>query len=388
MHYRTIALATTVALLAWTLGLPAMVHNANAAALEFFSDTISDSDFGVDATHTLKFDTVTAMTGDQVFRIYFDEASTSPAFDFTNVTAADLVSVNSSGFTPAVDCTGVETDKVELTVNTTEDYIEGTVCTGDTVPAGTITFAIDGANRINNPSFVGSYVISLQGYGATPIADSGDTRIVIIDDVTVTADVDTIFNFTILGVATGTLITGEPELTSGTSYPTSIPFYTLAPGVEEVMAQTLQVDTNALNGFSVSVYADQTLTSGNAATINPFIDAPDSGGIATPTLWTGPSDTIGLIDTYGHWGLTSDDTVVSSTTAPGMWESTGVRTYAGNFIGVNNPVEVFYHNLPVKSSGGTGIGSTVVAYKAEIGYLQEAAKDYTATLTYIATPVF
>jgi hypothetical protein len=35
-----------------------------------------------------------------------------------------------------------------------------------------------------------------------------------------------------------------------------------------------------------------------------------------------------------------------------------------------------------------GVGSTTVAYKVEITSLQEAAKDYTATLTYIATPVF
>jgi len=387
MHYRTIALATIVALLAWTLGLPAMVHNADAAAVEFFSDTISDSDFGVDATHTLVFDTVTAMTAGQQFRIYFDEAGT--AFDFTSVDDDDLVSVSTVGFTPlsaTTDVCGAGTDEILLSVDTTDDFIEGTVCAGDTVPAGTITFVLDGANQINNPAGpADSYVISLQGYGETPIADSGDTRVAIIDDVTVTADVDTIFNFTIAGMATGTAITGE-EATIGTSYPTSIPFYTIPVNDALVMAQELSVDTNALNGFSVSVYADQTLTSGNGATIDPFIDASE---IASSTLWAGPSNLIGQTDTYGHWGLTSDDTVVSSTTAPGMWGNATARAYVGNFMGASNPVEVFYHNLPVTAvQGGTGVGHTIVAYKVEIGVLQEAAKDYTATLTYIATPVF
>jgi len=378
IHYKTIAIAIILALLTWTLGLPAIIHNANAATVEEFSDTLSDSDSGVNADHTLVFTTTNAMTAGQQFRIYFDEAG--KLFDLSG--GITLVSANTVGFTPVTLC-DTAGDEILLTVDSTDDYIEGTVCAGDSVPAGTITFALDGASKINNAT-VGSYVISLQGYGATPIADSGDTRVVIIDDVTVTADVDTIFNFTIVGIATSTAINDEAVVTTGASTATAIPFYTIAPGVQEVMAQELQVDTNALNGFSVSVYSDVTLTSGNGATIDPF----DNGSaIASSTLWGGPDDLIGQTDTYGHWGLTSDDTEVSSTTA-NLWGSAGTETlYVGNFV--MNPVEVFYHDLPVTTAqGGRGVGSTTVAYKVEIGYLQEAAKDYTATLTYIATPVF
>lgn len=378
MHYRTIALATIVALLAWTLGLPAMIHNANAATLEYFSDTISDSDINVDAVHTITFTTVNAMTSEQGFRIYFDEDGSN--FDFTDVTAGDLVSANSSGFTPVEACTGGLSDEIELSVGA--NFIEGQICTGDTVPAGEITIVLDGANRIANPGVVGSYVISLQGHGTTPILDSGDTRVAIIDDVTVTADVDTIFEFTIVGVDEDITVNDDATVTSGSTTATAIPFGTIAPETALLLAQELRVNTNALNGFSVSVFADQTLTSGNGATIDAFIEA---GYTSSSTQWVGPTDILGDTDTYGHWGLTSDDDVVSSTT-PNLW-GTGEALYVGNFI--QNPVEVFYHNLPVTyAQGGVGVGHTKVAYKVEIGYLQEAAKDYTATLTYIATPVF
>jgi hypothetical protein len=384
MQYRSIAFATALALLAWSLGLPMWLHKASADNVTYFSDTMSDSDLGLNSEHLLEFTTANAMNAGESFRIYFDEAT--QRFDFTGVTDADLISVNSSGFTPVNAC-GAGADEIDLTVNTTNDYIEGTICPGDTVPAGVIVFAIDGANLINNPGigFDGSYVISLQGNGATPISDVGDTRVAIIDDVTVTASVDTIFTFSINGVGVDQTVNDDLVLTTGTSTATTVPFGTIAPGVAKLMAQELQVSTNALNGFSVTVFADQTLRAGNGATINPFIDGPDAGGIASSSIWQGPAETLGLTDTYGHWGLTSDDNVVSSTT-PGLW-GIGESAYVGNFI--NNPVEVFYHNTAVTyTQGGMGVGSTTVAYKVEISNLQEAAKDYTATLTYIATPVF
>jgi hypothetical protein len=380
MHIKTIAIVTAVALFSWTLGLPAWLHNANAANVATFTDTLSDSDLSADSEHIIAFTTVNAMNGNESFRIYFDEAGSN--FDFSGVTDADLVSVNSSGFTPVNSCGGGG-DEIDLAVGT-GDWIEGQVCAGDTVPAGPIVIALDGANLIANPGVADSYVISLQRWdaGSGAIADQGDTRVAIIDDVTVTADVDTIFTFSIHGVDAGTTVNDDVTPTSGTSTATTVPFGTLAPATAKLMAQELRVDTNALNGFAVTVFADQVLTAGNGATIDEFIDG---GANASSTGWQGPAGTLGLTDTYGHWGLTSDDNVVSSTT-PNLW-GTGQALYVGNFI--NNPVEVFYSNIPVEySQGGMGVGSTTVAYKVEISNLQEAADDYTATLTYIATPVF
>ncbi len=371
-----IAIATTIALVAWTIGLPAWINTANAATVIEFSDTITDSDLGANATHTIFFTTTNAMNGDESFRIYFDEAT--DAFDFTGLADTDLIA-SSTGFTAVNGCTAAPAE-IDLSAGT--DWIEGTVCTGDTIPAGLIGLQIGDTNEINNPATANSYVISLQGYGANPIEDSGDTRIAIIDDVTVTATVDTIFTFSINGVNADISVNDDVTPTTGTSTATTVPFGTIAPGAAKLMAQELRVDTNALNGFSVTVFADQTLTAGNGATIDEFVNG---NAVASSTVWEGPAETLGDTDTYGHWGLTSDDNVVSSTTA-GLWGN-GESAFVGNFI--NNPVEVFYHNTAVSyAQGGMGVGSTTVAYKVEISNLQEAAQDYQATLTYIATPVF
>jgi hypothetical protein len=284
IQLRAIALVTAIALLAWAFGLPVWVQNANAANVITFSDTLSDSDRGVPATHTLSFTTVNDMNSDEIFRVYFDEELTGlgTTFNLTGLTPGDITG---TGFS----ATCGSGDGIEYTVGS--NHIEGTVCTGETVPAGAITIVVGGANEITNPDpGVGvptSYVISLQGAGLTPITDSGDTRIAIIDDVTVTADVDTIFNFTITGVTIGTTVNNEAETTSTTSSATSIPFGTIAPGTAKVVAQELTVDTNALNGFSVSVFADQTLTSENGATIDPFVD---NTAVATPEAWAGPAE--------------------------------------------------------------------------------------------------
>jgi len=372
----TIAAVTLVALIAWFIGLPTFINKANAANVDEFTDTISDSDLGANATHTIFFTTSNAMNSDESFRIYFDEAGSN--FDFTGMTDADLIAT-SSGFSAVNTCT-VAAGEIDLSIGT--DYIQGTVCTGDTIAAGIIGIQVGDTNELNNPATADSYVISLQGYGANPIDDFGDTRVAIIDDVTVTATVDTIFTFSINGVNANKTVNDDVTPTSGTSTATTVPFGTIAPGVAKLMAQELRVDTNALNGFSVTVFADQTLTAGNGATIDEFING---NAIASSTLWTGPTGILGSTDTYGHWGVTSDDNSVSSST-PTLW-GIGQSAYVGNFV--NNPVEVFYNNTPVEySQGGMGVGSTTVAYKVEISNLQEAAQDYQATLTYIATPVF
>ena len=50
------------------------------------------------------------------------------------------------------------------------------------------------------------------------------------------------------------------------------------------------------------------------------------------------------------------------------------------------PVEVFRHDGPIENSEDDG--NATVLYKVEVTALQEAAEDYTATLTYVATPIF
>jgi hypothetical protein len=61
---------------------------------------------------------------------------------------------------------------------------------------------------------------------------------------------------------------------------------------------------------------------------------------------------------------------------------------AGEYIAAStSPRSIFSHTGPANGTTND-IGSTTVAYKVEITPLQEAAQDYNAVLTYIATPTF
>ncbi|NJO83945.1 MAG: hypothetical protein HC828_14930 [Blastochloris sp.] len=96
-------------------------------------------------------------------------------------------------------------------------------------------------------------------------------------------------------------------------------------------------------------------------------------------MWAAPSATVGLTDTYGHWGLTTEDTSLSDD------DSFGNALYVGDFIG--SAREVMY--ATTSADGATpNIGTTRVGYKAQISVIQEAARDYTTTLTYVVTPIF
>ena len=204
--------------------------------------------------------------------------------------------------------------------------------------------------------------------------DTGQARVAIIDDVVVTASVDTTLTFTITGVAIDTVVNGSAT-TTGTTTATSIPFGTLSPGTTYRMAQDLSVSTNASNGFTVTVVADQTLTSGSGADINTFVNGDST---STPIAWQSPAGTLGDDTTYGHWGVTSADSDLNG-------DEFGTDLYAGNFLSA--PREVFAHTGPADGSTADQ-GQTRVGYQIEVDNLQEAGTDYTATLTYVATPTF
>ena len=182
--------------------------------------------------------------------------------------------------------------------------------------------------------------------------------------------------FIIYGLAAGTNPNGTPTTTVTASTATTLPFETLASGISKTLAQSLSVATNARNGYMVTLNQNQNLTSSTGADINTFID--DSGLVA-PALWQGPAGTIGTDTTYGHMGITSEDSTLSN------GDNFGANLWAGNFV--NNPREVMYHDEP---SDGIEVdtGSTTVGFQAEIMAFQEAGTDYEAVITYVATPVF
>jgi hypothetical protein len=245
-----------------------------------------------------------------------------------------------------------------------------------TIEIGTnATSGASGSNQITNPAVATSYEITV-AVGDTP-NDTGATRVAIVDAVTVTAAVETLFDFTVTGVADGTLV-NTADTTGGDTTATAIPFGVLVADTASTAAQDLQVSTNAANGFVVTVQVDQQLTSANGADIDGFRNGNFD---TTPVAWEAPGATPGNENEYGHWGLSSSDTTLTS----------GLSDFfsgGDNFVAASSsPVEVFRHDGPTDgTTAGEGTATTI--FKVEVTALQEAASDYTATLTYVATPVF
>lgn len=372
---QAIAVVSMVTIVLWSIGLP-MFRFVEAANVTTFSDTLSDSAPSAAANHTVTFVTPTGMAAGETISLQFETGFTG----ISSLVAQDL-DLNVAGAEESL-IDGAASG-VDWNVNASGQVIDITSGT-DTIGAGaTVTIEIGtnattggtGTNQISNPATSSSYFVSV----TVGSADSGETRVAIVETVTVTASVDTVFNFTVNGVNSGTSVNGHT--TTGTSTSTTVPFGTLSADTIATIAQDLQVSTNAANGFVVTVQTDQQLSSATGADIDGFIDGAYT---TTPTLWTGASETIGNESTYGHWGITTnDDTITESLTDTFDVGGSGQRYVSAS----TTPVEVFRNDGPTNGSV-SGVGTTRVGYSVETTALQEAADDYTATLTYVATPVF
>lgn len=362
-----------LAILLWSLGLPSL-RFAEAANVTSFSDTLSDSAPSVVSNHTIEFVTPTGLSAGEIITLTFPAGFTGigslVAADLdlmVGATDEDLIDGAASGASWNVTAAG---QVIDIESGTDTIGAGATV----TIQIGTnATFGSTGSNQITNPGAATSYEIDL----VVGAGDTGKTRVAIVDAVTVTASVDTLFTFTVNGVSDGTLV-NTSDTTGGDTTATEIPFGTLVADTASSAAQNLEVSTNAANGFVVTVQVDQQLLSANGADIDGF---RDGGYDTTPVAWESPGATPGQENEYGHWGLSSNDDTLTA----------GLSDFfsgGDNFVSASTtPVEVFRHDGPTDGTV-SGEGNADVIYKIETTSLQEAAEDYTATLTYVATPVF
>jgi hypothetical protein len=365
---KAIALIAGLAILLWSLGLPSLKF-VNAASLTSVSDTLTDSAPSAVSDHTISFVHPAESTG---LLNTEDIVITFPAgFDLTDIGEEDVsLFVDDADFGQANWSLVNGGTTLTLTIDTgsiaagssTDIYI-GNVASNDGDTPNT---------QIDNPGTEGNYEINIDA-GAD---DAGSTRVVILSSVQVTASVDTVFTFAVGGVGPGVTVNGDT--TTGTTSSTSIPFGKLsAAGGATTSAQQLTVNTNASNGYVVTVQLDQALQSSTGADIDGFSNGSDTD---TPATWTGPTGDVAQEDTWGHWGFTSDD----ATTTRGALDEFDASEYAA---ASTTPRVVMSHDGPVNGTG-TGVGTSYVGYKVEISNLQEAGDDYSTTLTYIATPTF
>ena len=360
------------AIILWSLGVPSL-RFAEAANVTTFSDTLSDSAPSAVSNHTIEFVTPTGLVGGELITITFPAGFTGIAgLDFNDLDLSVNGSDEDLAAAAATTDWGVNASGQTIDIDSGTD----TIGAGATVTIEIGTNATNGATgdtQITNPATSTSYEIEVDVAGN----DTGSTRVAIVDTVTVSASVDTLFTFEVTGVTSGTLV-NTADSTGGDTTATEIPFGELLADTASTAAQNLEVSTNAANGFVVTVQTDQQLSSANGADIDGFRNGNYD---ATPVAWESPGVTPGNENEYGHWGISSSDTTLTA----GLSD-----LYSGgdSFVSASTtPVEVFRHD---GSSDGSvaGEGTAQVIYKVEISALQEAANDYTATLTYVATPVF
>jgi len=337
---------------------------AQAANLTFISNTLTDSNPGATSAHTIQFQVPTS----------------TPARE---ITSGELVRIDfETGFT---GISGVGAGNVDVTVDSGAGAVAQTIAafdsstgngiefTGVTAGEGDIVVVAIEDELITNPALIQSFEITVTvGAGATQ--DVGKTRVAIVDNVLVTAIVDTEFEFIVSGLATSSGAINADD-TTGSSTSNTLPFGTLTAGTPEVLGQELTVETNARNGFSVTVQTDGDLRSSTGAIIDNFQGGSDID--VAGTAWAMPVLDINNETTWGQWGVTSNDADLAND-----------LDSADSFIAASTtPREIFSHDGP--SDGSTqDIGLAQVAYKIEITTLQEAADDYQTILTYIATPTF
>lgn len=362
---KKIAVALLVSTVTWAVGLPVLFNTASAAQVSNVSATASSSVPSTATNYTIRYTSTTTVAALQTITFAFDPGVAS--FSVAGLVYTDIVA---TGMNVVAVCAGA--NDVTVSINASPAVVTFTVCGGATVPAGAKVINFNN-NRITNAATPGSYIVRIGGTQA----DKGDTRIAIVNQVTVTASVDTTLTFTVAGVTSGGTVNGETISTTTTA--TAIGFGTLASGTPVLGAQDLTVTTNAQNGFVVTVREDQNLLSANGADIDTFKDGANT---ATPEAWTAPLATLGNENTYGHMGLTSDDTDLNGN----EFYSGALIKWAGNFFSTTTR-QVFSHNAP--SDGTTqNIGKARVGYKIQVSALQEAATDYTNHLIYVCTPTF
>ncbi len=186
-------------------------------------------------------------------------------------------------------------------------------------PAPKSTHSTGGADTYN--------VIVQHLNSSLSVADTTSTAIGVIEAVKVTATVDPQITFQILGLATGTSACGNT--TNVTTTPASVPFGNISISAFTNAAQSMNVSTNAANGFSVTAIANDQLGR--------------NGGTCT-------GDNTGqdcIRDTIGDGGSMTH-------TNADEWSSTATKGFGFSLQDVNtSTTEAFSYNSASGSCAGT-----------------------------------
>ncbi len=371
---KAVAMSVGLAVFLWSTGLPTLFHFAEAASITSASDTLTNSGPSQSSVHTIGFTTPNGMSVGQIFTVEFPAGFSLAGLNIGDISMTVGGSATTTGATAGVGTWGVATGTSFISFETPTDA-PGVVASSTAL---VLTIGSGAGTMITNPSATTSYAIDIgKDTATTTMQDSGQIRIAIIDEVTVTAAIDTSLTFSVSGVGLGATVNSSPTTTVASTTNTTLPFGKLTANSSDTLAHDLTVTTNSANGYSVTVALSGTLQSSTGAEIDSFVDGLDT---VIPQSWVSPSAAIANAKSYGHWGVTSDDTDAQRSDP-----EFGADQWVG--LATSTPTIVMGHTGP--SDGTTaGIGAARIGYQIEISALQEAGDDYNTTLRYIVTPTF
>jgi hypothetical protein len=339
--------------------MPPVFQAAAYNSIFHAADLMSDTDLAQTATHTFTFTT----------------ATTTPAGGYWDIVfPAGFSGLATTSVTCAYGAAGI-TEQIVGNNDTVRCLFAGQ-------QAATSSSVI--VTDVINPNVENEYGIWIYNYSNTgELRDRVHVWVGIFNDIWMTATVNSVLDFVISGTSTAGVVSGVACTNASTASTT--PFGDLVAGVPSTVCQTLNVTTNADDGYTVTFFQDNELTSDSGSNINSFDNAQDHTGSTTPVLWTPPLNLLDQYNTYGHMGIHTDDADLQNYgTGYENFNNGGQVLFAG--LNSSDPMPIMHHTGP--SDGHTqNVGEVHILYQAEIGSLQEAG-DYESTLTYVCTPTF
>lgn len=353
------------------------------------------------ATHTVRFTTANAINNG-TFRVLVPSVSNdadsadgipdSGNFDFGNTAPTVTCPADTTGYTFAAGTAAASS----VTIGSQDYHAFECEYTG----AGAIGTAFDGIviEDLINPSpllthttgLADTYRIIVQHLDSTDaVIDSTTTSVGAIEAVRVTASVAPQITFQISGIASG--VTACNVLTDVSTTAAAVPLGELSIAAFTNAAQSLSVSTNATNGYTVTVRAnDQLGRDAGTCTGDPTTDAdciPDSRG--ENTLMSHTVSDEWDVESIKGFGFSLDDANTSGVTPVFQWD-----TATGNCDGTGYCARQFADTEAGQAAQQIFSSSSVadehnlyVCYRAIISATQ-AAGDYENHLIYTATATF
>lgn len=255
-------------------------------------------------------------------------------------------------------------------------------CSGE-LSAGEIEVIV---RNMTNPAKIAEEGIA-DIYMADIKTDAGERSLVtilIVEPLLVRTAIEPFLNFEVEGVGMGEDI--HNSLTTASSTANSIFLGDIPINTPVLVAQDLSVKTNAAYGFRVNVFQEkepQAEVNGRTHKIHCFIDG-DCLDYTETQAWRSPAGILGEAETYGHFGITSEDNSLGLNCAENYYGFGQESRWAG--LEAGGEAETMRHCSPADGEIQHQ-GKTRVGYQVEITILQPAG-EYETTFTYVVTPIF